>query len=244
MTMIFTYLLRQFQAVDYAKTGKPVKIDSKHKLPPTLIRCKPDWHSAEVTSPRLGPDYYESDRALGRMYRSITLDDLEAATLGNQSTHSPAQNPISQKLMSRVVQYLRPYDLKPDEKSDNVANIFQRYVDELQYICETHTLSDAPGLRLLETEVVAGTILAKCTQKRWRKERKYTMRHHASTLVRDIQKELVENMGSPSQEQLVDGLTNAWQAWDLSLHRSNEFGGGSFGLIALDVVFECLERLP
>ncbi|KAK0501884.1 RNA-dependent RNA polymerase, partial [Armillaria luteobubalina] len=57
------------KAVDYPKQGVAVYIND-NKLPRTLIRCKPDWHAAEVVDPR-STDYYESTRALGYMFRSI-----------------------------------------------------------------------------------------------------------------------------------------------------------------------------
>jgi RNA-dependent RNA polymerase len=233
--------LSSFQAVDYPKKGIPVDIDNG-ALPRTLIRCKPDWHAAEVVAPR-STDYYESSRALGVMYRSIELGDPEPFA---ESVSSPRQlltDPISLKLRERILSYFPP-DIKPDvPKHSELAKMFGRYVDELRYICATHTISNTPGVRLLEAEVVAGTILAKCSQKRWRKDRMYRMRLHASTLAQDIQKELVSDLKDATPDQVIAGLTNAWYAWWYSLYRSRDFGAGSFGLIALGVIFDCLERL-
>ncbi|KAF8809112.1 hypothetical protein BYT27DRAFT_7254985 [Phlegmacium glaucopus] len=113
-----------------------------------------------------------------------------------------------------------------------LETLFRRYVDELRYICATHTLSDVPGVRLLEAEVVIGTILAKCSQKRWRTNRIYRIRLHASALVQEVRRNLIESMESTVSE-LIAGLQLAWSAWDLSLRRRNEFAANSFGLIAL-----------
>lgn len=212
-------------------------------LPPTLIRCKPDWHSAEVASPGKS-DYYKSDRALGFLFRSI--DDLRPipALVPVQSL----SNSITERLLESVQRHLG------DSATVNshplvLQNIFRHYADELRYICATHTLSDTPGVRVSEAEVVIGTILAKCSQSRWRKNRIYRMHHHASVLVRDIQRDLkehAENTVSTSEEsELIAGLRLAWSAWDLSLKLSceNEFAANSFGLIALGMVFDYLDAI-
>jgi RNA-dependent RNA polymerase len=178
------------------------------------------------------------------MYRSIKLDDPEPFVESvNNSPHQLLTDPISLKLSERILSYFPP-DIEPDAcKLSELAKMFGRYVDELRYICATHTISTTPGVRLLEAEIVAGTILAKCSQKRWRKDRMYRMRLHASTLAQDMQKELANDLQEATPDQMVDYLTDAWHAWGYSLRRINEFGAGSFGLIALGVIFDCLEKL-
>ncbi|KAF5386830.1 hypothetical protein D9615_001534 [Tricholomella constricta] len=228
------------QAVDYPKQGMAVDINN-NRLPRTLIRCKPDWHAAEVVSPR-HTDYYESSRALGVLYRSITLDDPEPIAIDAKAEKQSPQDPITLRLKARVERHLCSAS-KPVDISQHISTTFRRYVDELQYICATHTISNTPGVRLLEAEVVAGTILAKCSQRRWRKDRMYRMRLHASTLARDVQKELIDDVGNASQEQLIIGLGNAWEAWMYSQTLNYAFGACSFGLIALGVIFDSLDRL-
>jgi RNA-dependent RNA polymerase len=180
------------------------------------------------------------------MYRLIKLDapDSEDLATGGDP-HQPLRDPISLSLSDVIQPYLQP-DLEPDTRklSDSeIAKMFGRYIDELRYICATHTISNTPGVRLLEAEVVAGTILAKCSQKRWRKDRIYRMRLHAYTLVREIQLQLMIDLEKAPRDLVITGLTNAWHAWGYSLRRGNEFGANSFGLIALGVIFDCLEKL-
>ena len=209
-----------------------------NKLPRTLIRCKPDWHAAEVVSPR-ETDYYESDRALGLLFRSITLDDPQPIL-----PVPPVQflsDPITLTLLESVQHYLGDSAIV-DNHPLEIKRLFRRYVDELRYICATHTLSNTPGVRLLEAEVVIGTILAKCSQKRWRSDRIYRMRLHAFTLVKDVQRNLVESLENDDFE-LIAGLQLAWGAWTFSLRHRDEFGANSFGLIALGTVFDCLDAI-
>jgi len=216
-------------------------VDLEHnKLPPTLIRCKPDWHSAEVETPR-GTDYYESSRALGDLYRAITITDT-AAISSDDTGRELSTDPISQALIPRVEQHIYPY-IEPESTSPELAELFHKYVDELRYICATHTLSSAAGVRLLEEEVVVGTILAKCSQKRWRSDRIYRMRLHTTVLVQNTQHELLESWESASADELCHGLDMAWRAWDISVRNKGSFGSSSFGLIALGVIFGCLDKL-
>lgn len=230
------------QAVDYAKNGVPVNLD-ENPLPPLLIRCKPDWHAAEVVSPRQ-TDYYESSRALGYMYRAITIEDPQDIPWAPVQ-REPLSDPISVRLKPLVHRQLLS-SADPTGKSPEIVKLFRWYVDELTYICSTHTLSNTPGVRLLEEEVVVGTILAKCSQRRWRKDRMYRMRLHASTLVRNIREELLEATqgGRPhTRDELLLGLEKAWAAWDLGVRKDKEFGASSFGLLALGMIFDCLDGL-
>lgn len=233
--------------------GIPVDIDNGN-LPRTLIRLKPDWHAAEVVSPR-ETDYYESSRALGHLYRAINLDDLKPQTEAKNGEQPPMQkssssdkklsDPISVALKSRILRYIKSYP--PDGDSVSIRKIFQRYADELRYICSVHTLSNTPGATLQEAEVVTGTILAKCSQRRWRKDRIYRMRLNASLLVREVRHEYLEKKEDMPPETLARGLAMAWQGWAFSLCKDGDpgkdFGKDSFGLIALGVIFECLEKL-
>lgn len=155
---------------------------------------------------------------------------------------NPLSDPISLVLLADVQKHLGSASFVERHSSD-LLRTYRRYVDELRYICATHTLSNTPGVRLLEAEVVVGTILAKCSQPRWRKERMYRMRLHAGTLVHDTQKCLFTDNGRESLTELIQALELSWGAWDLSLRRRNEFGAQSFGLIALGTLFDCLNKL-
>ncbi|KAK0196791.1 RNA dependent RNA polymerase-domain-containing protein [Armillaria mellea] len=242
------------QAVDYPKQGIAVDIDSDG-LPRTLIRCKPDWHAAEVVDPR-STDYYESTKALGHMFRSIKWtnpemlpSDTNKSTSDEHSVSPTSTDTLSMTLRTYIQHQIWPY-IEPDGKSRETVTLFRQYESELKYICATHTLSNTPGVRLLEAEVVVGTILAKCTQRRWRKDRMWRMRGHASQLVKDIKQVLLPLTGPQLElkevvpaETYRDALRLAWDTWDYSLRHSVKFGAKSFGFIALGVIFECLEKL-
>ena len=224
-------------AVDYPKNGLKVNADD---LPRNLIPYKPDWLAAEVDSPR-PTDYYESDRALGHLYRGIQLEDIPSYIPQEQS--KPLSDIISVKLRPLVKRQLELRG-RPSKHTATIMSIYLAYMDEFTYIGTCFTLSRVPGERLREGEIVIGTILAKCSQKRWKQDRTYAMRESISTLVRDIQRRmLLEKMEEASLDDLRDGLEMGWAAWALSREKSEEYGAQSFGLIALGMVLDCLERL-
>jgi len=250
------------KAVDYAKNGKPVEL--RGNLPRTLIKFKPDWDKAEVTGAR-NLDYYESDRALGDLFRAIQLYDPHEPLKGFPiiSPRAPLCDPISLAL-GPLVRYTAMAG--PDcEGTPTVGRDTQvdpdalhaQYVREMRYICATHTLVDAPDVRLMEEEVVLGTILANCTQPRLRKDRASRLKLQSETLVRDIRSHLIasapgrdpssssssSSSGPLTELQLRDGLWDAWAMWCWAQHHREAEFVESFALIALGVVLDCLKRL-
>ncbi|KAG7092803.1 hypothetical protein E1B28_009120 [Marasmius oreades] len=190
---------------------------------------------------------------------AASLEDNQHASPinGTESTKSKSKvagtfsDPVSRILRNRVQGYLFPY-VDPDSSKDpEMDNIFSKYQDELRYICATHTLSNTPGVTLLEAEVVTGTILAKCSQNRWRKDRMFRMKTHASTLVKEVARILstCPDRDLDDRGQALYTLERAWWAWDFSLKRAvlsgarEGFGGHSFGLIAVDCILKALEEL-
>ena len=252
------------KAVDYAKNGVPV--DIHNRLPKRLIKFKPDWDKKEVTGAK-ELEYYESDRALGYMFRSITLRDPSEPIDGFPTTPpgviAPLDDPISRAL-APLVQNTLNTDLsttittngttattaapaRPAAEIPQPEELYATYVREMRYICVTHTLVDAPDVRLKEEEVVLGTILATTTQPRWRLDRAYRMRLHSGALVRDIRAQMVprEKDDELTPDELRAGLPIAWGMWCWAQqHRDTEmeFVEG-FSLIALGVVLDCLQRL-
>lgn len=115
------------QAVDYPKNGW--KVDTED-LPRNLIPYKPDWHAAEVESPR-PTDYYESDRALGHLYRNIQLDDIP--TYVPQQLEKPLSDIISLTLRPLVERQLKRRT-RPSEHKVSMSSIYSAYLDELIYV--------------------------------------------------------------------------------------------------------------
>jgi RNA-dependent RNA polymerase len=242
------------QAVDYAKNGNAVDLHNNN-LPKPLIKFKPDWHKAEVTGAR-ELDYYVSDRALGYLYRSIELRDpkepVEGLATESPDETTPLEDAITRAVARCVQRTLKlSHDdavaLKRSSVDDGHAEqLHTHYVREMRYICVTHTLVDAPDVRLTEEEVVLGTILANCTQPRWRSDRSYRMRLHAEELVDDIYTQVVQCEGgfrNATDEQLFAALPHAWTVWCWAQHHKDLEYVESFAILILRIVFDCLRRL-
>ena len=246
------------QAVDYAKNGNAVELHGN--LPKAPMKLKPDWHKAEVTGSR-ELDYYESERALGYMFRNIELLDpkepIEGLPTKPTKANPPLEDPISLVLAPLVRRTLNsnpnpdtPDGAEADSESENghAEQLHAHYVREMRYICVTHTLVDAPDVRLKEEEVVLGTILANCAQSRWRSDRTYRMKFHVGDLVNDIREQIVQIDGALTlEEQPRASLSRAWEAWAWAQHHRDEEFIESFSLIVLGLIFDslkCLDGLP
>jgi RNA-dependent RNA polymerase len=242
------------KAIDYAKNGIPV--DISNRLPKPLIKFKPDWDKKEVTGV-LQLEYYESDRALGYMFRSITLRDPSEPIDGFPMTPpgmiSPLADPISSALAPLIQNALNAKTIRTSTAPGPAAAEIPRpeelhacYAREMRYICVTHTLVDTPEVRLMEEEVVLGTILATTTQPRWRADRAFRMRLHSGALVRDICEQIFRKVkqDEPTMEELRAGLLIAWEMWCWAQYRRDdkEFIE-SFSLVVLSVVLDCLKCL-
>ncbi|EIN07212.1 RdRP-domain-containing protein [Punctularia strigosozonata HHB-11173 SS5] len=236
------------QAVDYAKNGIAINLAKEKRAMKQLIPFKPDWHAAEIISPR-STDYYESSRALGHLYREIRLTEPEEDYPEAHGVH----NAISGALRKTLKRFAKTgLCLSAEtEAPDWVAQLYESYVAEMRYICSTHTLLTGNGNPLEEEEVVVSTILAKCSQKRLRKERVFRMKEHNRTLVNDVRHKLwihpshadIEEHPDAKTQRLYRSLERAWTAWCLSVRKQHEFGANSFGLIALAIIFDCKEEL-
>lgn len=122
-----------------------------YRCPRLLIPYKPDWHAAEVIAPR-DVDYYISNRALGKLYRAVDLKPPPSATVYNSD-----QDNITTCLQPKV----EPLIPTGVDTISVVEDVFDAYQEELGYISTTHVVTNVPGARLTEEEIVTGTISAK-----------------------------------------------------------------------------------
>ena len=113
------------------------------------------------------------------------LEGLMRGLMGLCATCRLVTDVISVALKPYIENQLH-YFANDDRNVADMRSLFLRYERELRYICVTHALSDAPDIRLQEEEVAIGTILANCSQHRWRTDRMHRMRLHASELVREM----------------------------------------------------------
>lgn len=119
---------------------------------------KPDWHAAEIIAPR-DVDYYESPRALGQLYRAVSLKTPPERA--REDSVDPSKDNITLALRPKLLGVIPDLDQVERIEEDEILKIFDHYQDELSYICSTHVVTNQPGARLTEEEIATGTIVAK-----------------------------------------------------------------------------------
>jgi RNA-dependent RNA polymerase len=170
-------------AVAFSKTGRPVKF---HQLPKPKVKAKPDWFASKtVEINKAHSEYYQSSRHIGHLFRNITLPAVPEAkrvarrrqrSLDNTNNNLDIKF-IRDKLLERDLHITRKLQLRMRDLGINIAYLaennvndiiakmmgsYERYAVELSYLCKTHSLSTK--VPLSEEEIVAGTIVAKCSQ--------------------------------------------------------------------------------
>jgi RNA-dependent RNA polymerase len=166
-------------AVDFPKTGRPVEWA---QLPKTRFKLKPDWYATETNEKKTG--FYESKRIIGQLFRAITLpaipeaqrvakrqrrqfdadrnEDFQAEEV--RKVFANDEHIISGLVYNRLRNYVSIEDLNEGDEDwiDEMLESSGHYAGDLAYFCRTHSLSTKTPIS--EEEIVAGTILAKCSQ--------------------------------------------------------------------------------
>ncbi|KAH9898493.1 RdRP-domain-containing protein [Cubamyces lactineus] len=246
-------------AVDYPKSGRPVPIE---RIPRLKFPTRPDWNAPE-TSNELDPNkYYESTRAIGQLYRSIELPAVRTAdhvarvqrqhlrssegdTIGaflrrfHRRKLDIDDNNIYVVVRNHISGYISTRGPYTDAAVTSTWELLQTYTSRLRAICADHTLSNTRTTMLSEEEAVIGTIVAKCSQPRKRKDLVARMREQTATLTSDIRNELAGEEDLP----LVQRLQRAWIAFRVATLKEDQFGARSFGWLALGAIFDAIKEI-
>ncbi len=217
-------------AVDYPKSGEPVKLEPLLKVFP---KSKPDW-SAPETNTKQSAKYYQSRSVVGRLFRGVelppvdtTADDRRHRRRRRGGSSHVRENQLETDAASSIHEgFAAEIDLVvvdcigsvghvSKEVTTMIEQLYERYVSELRAICTTHALSRSQSQRLTEEEVFMGTIVAKTSQPRKRKNLISKLREQTDILVRGVKEELGGDDGMPLEEV----LNCAWLAWDHALRK-------------------------
>lgn len=248
-------------AVDYPKSGKPVALD---KIPKPDLRAKPDWHAPETVDMTSG-DFYESPRAIGRLFRDIDLP-IEQAPLEARSRRTRGQPDRTRRTTVRdLEQSMRNFNLQSHDEDlifsvveerveefigtrvrrvadeELMSRLFEDYASTLRAHCISHTLSHAKTGQLSEEEAIVGTIVQKTSQRRKRKDMMAKLREDTDVLVRGIREELAGTDDITNERY----LERSWVAWEFALVKSQakEFGAESFSWVALGAIFDAIREI-
>lgn len=243
-------------AVDYPKSGQPVALNT---IPKPKSRIRPDWNAPETVDMSSG-NFYESTRAIGRLFRAIDLpieqhsserhprrkrgqaqnrnrkfEGLEDA-LSDLNLADAREDDLFSILETHVQEFI---DTDWDRDEDEVASVeqlFTRYASEMHGICASSSLSHTRSALISEEEAIVGTIAQKSSQPRKRKDMMAKLREKTDILVRGIREGLGEGVSTTYLER-------AWMAWELSVTRRKDFGAQSFGWVALGAIFDAIREL-
>ncbi|PIL32055.1 RNA-dependent RNA polymerase [Ganoderma sinense ZZ0214-1] len=242
-------------AVDYPKTGQPVPIE---QIPRPPLRIKPDWNAPETLHGRDNASYYQSMTAVGKLFRAIKLpavqtaeravrfqqrhmgQDEQLASIIDQIYHTkvPRENVIALTVQRHVAGFIET-DEFDDQTITEIWGIYNSYVSDLRGICADFTLSPSRSAMLSEEEVVVGTIVAKCSQRRKRKDQISQMREQTSTLVARVKGTIAGDDHILPDESLY----RAWVAYRLAVTEHTTFGARSFAWIALSGIFDAIKEI-
>lgn len=222
-------------AVDYAKTSNPVPLE---KIPRYNHSTRPDWSAPEVSDVD-SQKYYKSRPAIGKLYRAIdlpvvhsmvqaqhmrypedliTLDDAIELIGGGEDDED--SDDIAEALRQHVSKFIR-VDRLEEPLIAEIWDLAESYRMQLQGICADHSLSPSTHTILTEEEAVVGTIVAKCTQPRRRKDIMSKMREHTTSLVQDVGHRLAGELGTLPEVS----LRRAWVAYRMSSLTADRLGG-------------------
>ncbi|EJD52224.1 RdRP-domain-containing protein [Auricularia subglabra TFB-10046 SS5] len=236
------------RAVDFPKTGIPVP---PRDMPALEFDAKPDWITNEVAAEEAAGAVYRSTKALGHLYRAVEerqFEDLRDAPAEPQDPGA-LDDGITSVLAPLVAQFV---DIGSETEAHGAVlpPLYSWYTHELQRICELHTLNSKAPLE--EAEVLLGTILARSSQPKKRKQLAALMHVHTGWLTDMILSKLTQGLG----EDPGECLTRSWAAWRYACGRAAEpalaegseavrkpFGSRSFGFLALAAIFRSLEQL-
>ena len=239
-------------AVDYPKSSTPVPLE---KIPKLKLKTKPDWNQPETMNDTKSPDYYESQRAIGRLFRAIELPALDIVRRVNRTQRKKMDeeedNDLAEKIgrMSlqdndevdvavhgRVTSFINP-DVNRDHR-DHALSIFERYTVELKTICASHTISYRRDAILTEEEAAVGTIIARTSQPRHRRDMISKLRDQMDLQVKGIRNELVSE-----EDGLKTKLSKAWVLWRVTQGERESMGARTLGLIALGLIFDTIKEI-
>jgi len=202
--------------------------------------------------------YYKSESAIGKLFRAINLPAVKTvervSRLQRRQLRAEDEDSVVDRLEGLILAdvtdeiYDAVYDrvtefigepTVDDDYLPHASRLFDKYASQLRTISATQTLSYSRNAMLTEEEVVVGTIVAKSSQPRRRKDLMSKLREQTTQLVRAIRSELAGDDDTPLEAQ----LRRAWTCWRLSSSEKDTFGARSLGIIALGCIFDTIKAI-
>ncbi|EGO19462.1 hypothetical protein SERLADRAFT_478899 [Serpula lacrymans var. lacrymans S7.9] len=259
--------LAQFasHAVDYPKTGSPVKMQDLPQLPG---KERPDFLAREGANLQ-GEDFYQSQKLLGKLYRRVPVSEWIPVPWNRD--YSPSDGGVIRDTLMRFnfrQLDLPSLDTPSDDLIEEMGYLLEDYSEQLLVIAKTHTISRHKDIYVSEAELVSGTIMANWSDHRKRREAIGAMNLQTQVLAKNIRQALQwsdpdsyydDKEGYEEDYEEYDegdyyskaasrneSFRRAWAAWQVAEEALNEdpgiFGPQSFGLIALTRMLDIIKE--
>ncbi|GAA6016409.1 hypothetical protein JCM10207_003852 [Rhodosporidiobolus poonsookiae] len=230
-------------AVDYPKTGTPVRFSS---LPKSPSRLKPNFMVPEYWARREGNDkrYYTSDKALGQLFRAIPLTDTTPRPWVHDADNLDPARVITDALLSLQstdcdFPHLASHPLAALMKE--LWNVLDDFCDSLWYIAHVNTLSKRNHLS--EVEVLLGALAAPTKIPKQRQDLSARLQLHTGELFEKTRSCILGAYGDEEVDP-EEHVVRAWAAWKTAVEEDGSyFGVKTFGFVALQLFFEGVKRL-
>lgn len=121
----------------------------------------------------------------------------------------------------------------------HISELFDKYASQFGSVCSSNTASYSRDAMLTEEEVAVGTIVARSSQPRRRKDLMSKAREQTALLVKVIRTELA---GDDNTTRL-ETLERAWTCWRVANAEKDTFGARTLGLIALGMMFDTMKAI-
>ena len=150
-------------AVDFPKTGTPANFTN---LPRPPSKERPDFLAPESVDLTENNLYYPSPKILGTLFRSVPSAKRPRLDTPNSGTA------ILQSMMEIDLEEIGLPPLEPPHENlmEEMEQLLEAYSEHLGAVARTHTPSKSPDARVSEAELISGTILAKWSDHRKRRE--------------------------------------------------------------------------
>ena len=237
-------------AVDYPKSSTPVSLE---KIPKLKSLKKPDWNQPETMNHSKNTKYYESQKAIGRLFRAINLPALDIVQKVGRTqwrrireedddfvTHFGRMNVRDDDRIDVAVRDRITAFIDADVDNDHRIRAFlllETYSAELQTTCISHTISDRRDAMLTEEEAVVGTIVARTSQPRHRRDMISRLRDQTNLQVKGVRNVLISE-----EDGFKTKLEKAWALWRVAQEERESMGARALGLIALGIIFDTIKE--
>lgn len=220
------------------QSGTPV---DRRDRPRPLSNKKPDWSVGELGPIRSSMETYESQTAVGKLYRDIDLSFVDRLAIQQAKKEHRAKKlkaqSTAEERMTEITTAMKGVDISKgttdtDPISAAVADLLRKYIavpvdSELPpetvvvvketfrvYVTELRCLCAASTMTrtpLTEEEVLVGTIASKTNQPRKRQSHNATLQERSEELVERIKLELSGERTRPAKDGSSD--TTDLKAW-------------------------------